>query len=607
MAISPRDRYPTKIDTSDPAYNLGKAQNITTTKDGTGTPWEADLVNDIFGFQQAILKESGLTASGTSDTADSSQYLEGIKKVTSDESISNLSLPYVFDTVAAFKASLIEFPDGKRIEWQGYYAQSDGGSNWGLVKSGAHTDDGGSIFTLADGKYVEANLKGKSINILKFGADRSGAVSASAVSVKTQDFARNNNLSVTFPAGTYKGNFQFDSNVHIICEGQQNTIFTQDLDTSACVRVALYSGGVGGFDINFGNCSIVGGATGRGLQVGLTSATGFSTSEVHNIKITGFDTGFYVQSALVSSFNSIWARNCTTYALHIPASVNVTTVQFNSCRFFNSGIGAQLSTGFTSSFNTTSFESNSGKGIVINQSADTGPSGFTFNECWVENNATVGVQISQEAGIYPTKRSQVVFNNSILSTSIGVPPLDVIRGSDIYFNKCVIELMDEIVYRTTDNEVQVFFDQCSDDVQLKPDRSMYTGLQPLTHSSDKTTAWGVFFKIKEDGNKLFANYTTGEESTLSLTATDATLDVQGYNKISVDTTAGAITLTEMKNAPYYTLITIVVVAGANNLTVAHSGGAESILLLGSVSKVLPVRHGIQLIRTPTSWMEVVVA
>ena len=101
--------------------------------------------------------------------ADSAQWVED-RPSYGEDTIGDVSIPYIFDTVADFKASLIEFPDGKRIEWMGYNAKSDGGSNWGIVTSGTHTDDGLEVFTLADGKYVKANLKGKSINVMKAGA-----------------------------------------------------------------------------------------------------------------------------------------------------------------------------------------------------------------------------------------------------------------------------------------------------------------------------------------------------------------------------------------------------------------------------------------------------
>ena len=84
--------------------------------------------------------------------------------------INDLSQAYTFKTVALMQASTIVFPVGKKVFWQGYYTESDGGSNWGIVTAGAHTDDGGSVFTLADGKYIAANLIGKKISVHKFGA-----------------------------------------------------------------------------------------------------------------------------------------------------------------------------------------------------------------------------------------------------------------------------------------------------------------------------------------------------------------------------------------------------------------------------------------------------
>ena len=92
-----------------------------------------------------------------------------------DQTVQNddLSQSYTFKTIALMKASLVEFPEGKKIFWQGYHAESDGGSNWGIVKSGAHTEDGGSIFTLADGKYIDANMKGKKTTFAKFGLSSS--------------------------------------------------------------------------------------------------------------------------------------------------------------------------------------------------------------------------------------------------------------------------------------------------------------------------------------------------------------------------------------------------------------------------------------------------
>lgn len=85
MAISPKDRYPSQIDTSDGDYPEGKAQNIVSPGDGTGTPWEKDLVNDLFGFQQALLDAASDTPSGDPDKVGASQYLDAVRAVATEE------------------------------------------------------------------------------------------------------------------------------------------------------------------------------------------------------------------------------------------------------------------------------------------------------------------------------------------------------------------------------------------------------------------------------------------------------------------------------------------------------------------------------------------
>lgn len=82
MSLIPKDTYPGQIDTSDPTgYPHGKARNITTPGDGTGTPWEEQLVNDVFGMQQALLDQAGITPSGTPDKVGASQYLTAVETI----------------------------------------------------------------------------------------------------------------------------------------------------------------------------------------------------------------------------------------------------------------------------------------------------------------------------------------------------------------------------------------------------------------------------------------------------------------------------------------------------------------------------------------------
>lgn len=80
MALNPFSRYPTKVATGTSAYPYGVPRNVTTPGDGTGTPWEEDLIKDIFGLQQELLSKAGITPSGNPDQVGTSQYLDAIRR-----------------------------------------------------------------------------------------------------------------------------------------------------------------------------------------------------------------------------------------------------------------------------------------------------------------------------------------------------------------------------------------------------------------------------------------------------------------------------------------------------------------------------------------------
>lgn len=82
MAIKPEEQYPGKIEPSTPDYPYGSARNTTVPGDGTGTPWEAALVNDQLGFQQALLAAGEVVPSGNPEKATASQYLQSLFKTS---------------------------------------------------------------------------------------------------------------------------------------------------------------------------------------------------------------------------------------------------------------------------------------------------------------------------------------------------------------------------------------------------------------------------------------------------------------------------------------------------------------------------------------------
>lgn len=118
MAINPETQYPGKITASSANYPYGQARNITVPGDGTGTPWEAALVNDIFGMQQALLSEAGITPTGNPETAVASQYLNAMHTLN----------PRVFDTYDTDLAAYTPLGDEQVVYVKGKASVGDGGA-----------------------------------------------------------------------------------------------------------------------------------------------------------------------------------------------------------------------------------------------------------------------------------------------------------------------------------------------------------------------------------------------------------------------------------------------------------------------------------------------
>lgn len=80
MAINPAARYPTQTAVDgDWPYNAPK--NIVAPGDDTGTPWDEDVVKDLWGFQQALLLQAGITPTDVPETPVASQYLDALNAI----------------------------------------------------------------------------------------------------------------------------------------------------------------------------------------------------------------------------------------------------------------------------------------------------------------------------------------------------------------------------------------------------------------------------------------------------------------------------------------------------------------------------------------------
>lgn len=80
MALDYKARYPAQTD-ADAGYPQGKARDIAAAGDGTGTPWQKDLVNDYWGLIQSLLSRFGKSPSGAPDQVGASQYFDAIEQL----------------------------------------------------------------------------------------------------------------------------------------------------------------------------------------------------------------------------------------------------------------------------------------------------------------------------------------------------------------------------------------------------------------------------------------------------------------------------------------------------------------------------------------------
>ncbi|RLI34503.1 hypothetical protein DRO66_08705, partial [Candidatus Bathyarchaeota archaeon] len=131
MAKNLLTEYPGKVGGSTPQYPYGEPRDVITNGDGTGTPWQAELIKDIYGLLQAILTEAGITPSNTADNATNSQYLDGLRDILGQ------------DELLALAPSKAEFEARTR----GKYAGS------GFVHWGKHSNVSSSVVN--SGMYSE--------------------------------------------------------------------------------------------------------------------------------------------------------------------------------------------------------------------------------------------------------------------------------------------------------------------------------------------------------------------------------------------------------------------------------------------------------------------
>lgn len=89
MAINLDDRYPGRANPKNLSYPQGSFKNRTAPNSGDGTYLEQDWANDQLAFFQSLMVAAGMTANGSVDTAQASQYFDALLQTIRDMAATN--------------------------------------------------------------------------------------------------------------------------------------------------------------------------------------------------------------------------------------------------------------------------------------------------------------------------------------------------------------------------------------------------------------------------------------------------------------------------------------------------------------------------------------
>lgn len=113
------ENYSDYVDKSDSAnYPFGKAKNSTSSDSIDGTPWTADIFNDLHGARQAVFRKafgSEKELSGEPDNANKSDFLDAIEQLIKNAFLSRAFVVEAtgVETVIAWSELEITYDSGK--------------------------------------------------------------------------------------------------------------------------------------------------------------------------------------------------------------------------------------------------------------------------------------------------------------------------------------------------------------------------------------------------------------------------------------------------------------------------------------------------------------
>ena len=204
MARNMNTDFPTKTEAPSASYPNGAFRNVTVTGDGTGTPWDALIMNDVAGFQQELLDKAGLTPDGNNEKVGASQYFDAMRLTCGYPGL--IQVAALFNVVPSSLGLRLLKLDGSGV-LVASYPELDNATWVGVIDNASsdgfyRADDAAGTSRNIGGAYlILPDMTGQFIR----GRDLTGAVDpdgASRAAAKIQDWALYDHAHIVEEKGT---------------------------------------------------------------------------------------------------------------------------------------------------------------------------------------------------------------------------------------------------------------------------------------------------------------------------------------------------------------------------------------------------------------------
>lgn len=623
MAIVPETQYAGKIAPATTEYPYGQARNITLPGDGTGTPWEAALVNDIFGFQQALLSAANLTPTGDPETAILSQYYQALNvvkpsnvadmSVLADESVGGvLKKDQLIDGQLYFIPTY--HPDGTRGGGVFKYSASTATTahNGGTIRSVTvpwdGTPTGLADFLAGVGETAPAGTGAMvrvtdEISAHVFGALGDGvAIDTEAVHAYRDAFP---GRILSFLPGTYRGNFVLDNNTRILGAGQNATKLVADSTASPVVTFADATA-IEQYYLNGRGFMIDGeGTAAVGLRLGFPDQTqSVSYGSYQDIEVKNCTNNIEMNRVIGFSMQNVYSHTASESALLIPINDIITTGSFVNCQFRQSKTNLELRGGAILNFRACVIESAKDLGLLFQKATTSGVRQCRFDTCWFENNGHTPVT-TISGGLYIDMTSTLgdadhpsglTFVNTVISSAAGEPDLRLNRGAQIEFDRCTFKEFTAANLVVPSAQYTFALLRNCGTINEAPNPTLYANFPARTLSGDKYL--GLAYEYEYGGNR----YTNFAGRIARPAATVSSFDVKGVTVLAVDTSAGNVEITSLSGGFDGQEVSIIKPSGPNSIVIPHNGaGDEPIFTPNAATRTLSGRAGARIVFQAGTW------